>query len=162
LELVEAAKNRLHRPTLPGLGPPGKGRAAYLTEGLGLPPAAREEAEQREHENDDQDDPQNAQSSHLLPASFAKYGSPSQEGALNPSTTCTARGRALVGDAAGGRGYAQDRAPAKQRCPHRGRSPGTGMASVLRLRSGRLRRAEAEYRRECEREEEKTNEPVTA
>ena len=44
------------------------GRAAYVTETRGLPPAAREEAEQREHENDDQDDPENAQCSHLLPA----------------------------------------------------------------------------------------------
>jgi hypothetical protein len=93
LELVEAAKNRLHRPTLPGLGPPGKGRAAYLTETLGLPPAAREEAEQREHEDDDQDDPENAQGSHLLPASFSKNRSPSREGALNPSATFTARDR---------------------------------------------------------------------
>jgi hypothetical protein len=33
------------------------GRAAYVTGAEALPPAAREEAEQREHENDDQDDP---------------------------------------------------------------------------------------------------------
>jgi hypothetical protein len=52
------------------------GRAAYITKALGLPPAAREEAEQREHENDDQDDPENAQCSHLLPASFRTNGIP--------------------------------------------------------------------------------------
>jgi Ku protein len=45
------------------------GRAACFTEGRALPPAAREEAEQREHENDDQDNPENAQCSHLLRAS---------------------------------------------------------------------------------------------
>jgi hypothetical protein len=45
------------------------GRAAYFTKMPGLPPAAREEAEQREHENDDEDDPENAQCSHLLRAS---------------------------------------------------------------------------------------------
>ena len=74
------------------------GRAAYFTKMPGLPPAAREEAEQREHENDDQDDPQNAQTSHLLRASFSKNGSPSQERALNPSavfgslaTACSSR-----------------------------------------------------------------------
>jgi hypothetical protein len=61
------------------------GRAAYVTKSFGLPPAAREEAEQREHENDDQDDPQNAQSSHLLPASFPTNEFPTREGALNLS-----------------------------------------------------------------------------
>src|SRR5204863_8955210 len=49
------------------------GRAAHFTKGCGLPPAAREEAEQREHENDDQDDPENAQCSHLLRASSSHY-----------------------------------------------------------------------------------------
>ena len=43
------------------------GRAAYFTNEWGLPPTAREEAEQRKHENDDQDDPENAQLRHLLP-----------------------------------------------------------------------------------------------
>src|SRR5712691_5338817 len=44
----------------PNEGPPGKCRAAYLTFGRVLPAATREEAEQREHEDDDQDDPENA------------------------------------------------------------------------------------------------------
>ena len=36
------------------------GRAAYFTNEWGLPPTAREEAEQRKHEDHDEDDPENA------------------------------------------------------------------------------------------------------
>jgi hypothetical protein len=60
------------------------GRAAYVSKDPCLPPAAREEAEQREHENDDQDDPKDAQCSHPLRASFSRRGIPTLEGALNP------------------------------------------------------------------------------
>src|SRR5438132_13755210 len=60
------------------------GRVAYITETRGLPPAAREEAEQREHENDDQDDPENAQCSHLLRASFSRERFSTSEVPLNP------------------------------------------------------------------------------
>jgi hypothetical protein len=59
------------------------GRAAYVMKAVRLPPAAREEAEQREHENDDQDDPENAQCSHPLPASFSTNEFPTHAGALN-------------------------------------------------------------------------------
>src|SRR5919199_5376504 len=54
------------------------GRAAYPTEAFDLPAAARKEAEQREHEDDDQDDPENAQCSHLLPV--VRRGTPTTAG----------------------------------------------------------------------------------
>jgi hypothetical protein len=60
------------------------GRAAYVNEGSFLPPASREEAEQREHENDDQDDPEDAQCSHLLRASFSTNGYSDAEGCVKP------------------------------------------------------------------------------
>src|SRR5690348_7329341 len=50
--------------------PPGKCRAAHHSERLGpsgLPVPAREEAEQREHEHHDENDPENAHASSCLP-----------------------------------------------------------------------------------------------
>src|SRR5438067_2117573 len=67
----------------------------------GLPPAAREEAEQREHENDDQDDPENAQGSHLLRASFPHNRFLTTEGALNLAAFFPPRRRARTRDAKG-------------------------------------------------------------
>jgi hypothetical protein len=52
---------QVHLHTVPERRPPGKGQAACSTGALVLPVAAREEAEQRENQNDDEDDPKNAQ-----------------------------------------------------------------------------------------------------
>ena len=60
------------------------GRAAYVNGCSCLPPASREEAEQREHENDDQDDPKDAQCSHLLRASFSTNGYSTLRGCVKP------------------------------------------------------------------------------
>src|SRR5436190_23920781 len=88
-------------PSLPGLRPPGNGPGGLDHEKTGLPPAAREEAEQREHENDDQNDPENAQGSHLLRASFANNGFPTTERALNLAAFFPPRRRAKTMDAKG-------------------------------------------------------------
>src|SRR2546423_759668 len=88
-------------PSLPGLRPPGNGPGGLDHEVTGLPPAAREEAEQREHENDDQDDPENAQGSHLLRASFPNNRFLTTEGALNLAAFFPPRRRARTRDAKG-------------------------------------------------------------
>ena len=62
--LVGACENAenpgaIHQNRIARRRPPGKGLAAYISELLGLlPAAAAEEAEQQQHENDDQDDPE--------------------------------------------------------------------------------------------------------
>jgi hypothetical protein len=53
---------RVHLHTVPERRPPGKGQAACSTSfEVLLPVTAREEAQQRENQNDDEDDPKNAQ-----------------------------------------------------------------------------------------------------
>ena len=52
---------QVHLHTVPERRPPGKGQAACSTGSLVLPVAAREEAQQRENQDDYEDDPKNAQ-----------------------------------------------------------------------------------------------------
>jgi hypothetical protein len=52
---------QVHLHTVPERRPPGKGQAARSTCVEVLPVTAREEAQKRENQDDDEDDPENAQ-----------------------------------------------------------------------------------------------------
>src|SRR5204862_6610204 len=94
------------------------GRAAYPTGTAVLPAPAREEAEQREHENDDQDDPENAQCSHLLPAFVSQTTDLRFGGCVKP------RGASLVAE----RANAKD---SRSTAPRRFSSHGGGQRQAM-------------------------------
>jgi hypothetical protein len=79
----------IHQNRIARRRPPGKGRAAYIGEPVGLlPAAAAEEAKQQQHENDDQDDPEDRHE--VVPlSSFHKNGKRSNLGTQKPKIGLT-------------------------------------------------------------------------